>query len=144
MTKKLIMFEGIDCCGKDTQIEMLTEYLKLKGKSYKVVNNPIEKRYRNSIKRLLEVSDEDDGGANELLKNIAIGNIFVIDKIRSIFPGGYLNSILQPDEPTEYIIMNRFYLSLIYNFDLEQVKQITKEIKEFLKEKFMKNYSKKY
>ena len=33
MTKKLIMFEGIDCCGKDTQIEMLTEYLKLKGKS---------------------------------------------------------------------------------------------------------------
>lgn len=136
MTKKLVMFEGIDCCGKDTQIEMLTEYLKLKGKSYKVVNNPIEKRYRNSIKRLLEVSDEDDGGANELLKNIAIGNIFVIDKIRSIFPGGYLNSILQPDEPTEYIIMNRFYLSLIYNFDLEQVKQITKEIKEFLKEKF--------
>ena len=47
MTKKLIMFEGIDCCGKDTQIEMLAEYLKLKGKSYKVVNNPIEKRYRN-------------------------------------------------------------------------------------------------
>lgn len=136
MTKKLIMFEGIDCCGKDTQIEMLTEYLDLKGKSYKVVNNPIEKRYRNSIKRLLEVSDEDDGGVNELLKNRAIGNIFVIDKIRSIFPGGYLNSILQPDEPTEYIIMNRFYVSLIYNFDLEQVKQITKEIKKFLKEKF--------
>ena len=101
-----------------------------------MVNNPIEKRYRNSIKRLLEVSDEDDGAVNELLKNRVIGNIFVIDKIRSIFPGGYLNSILQPDEPTEYIIMNRFYVSLIYNFDLEQVKQITKEIKKFLKEKF--------
>lgn len=137
MTKKLVMFEGIDCCGKSTQIEMLSKYLDLKHKTYKVVTNPIYPGWtRTSIHKLLGDHGENDNVVTSSLKNIAIGNIFLVDKILAILPGGYLNTLLQADDPTEYIIMDRFYTSLVYNFDVDEVKSLVEEFKEFLKENF--------
>lgn len=137
MTKKLVMFEGIDCCGKSTQIEMLNKYLDLKHKTYKVVTNPIDPGWtRTSIHKLLGDHGENDNVVTSSLKNIAIGNIFLVDKILAILPGGYLNTLLQADDPTEYIIMDRFYTSLVYNFDVDEVKSLVEEFKEFLKENF--------
>lgn len=137
MTKKLVMFEGIDCCGKSTQIEMLNKYLDLKHKTYKVVTNPIDPGWtRTSIHKLLGDHGENDNVVTSSLKNIAIGNIFLVDKILAILPDGYLNTLLQADDPTEYIIMDRFYTSLVYNFDVDEVKSLVEEFKEFLKENF--------
>lgn len=137
MTKKLVMFEGIDCCGKSTQIEMLSKYLDLKHKTYKVVINPIDPGWtRTSIHKLLGDHGENDNVVTSGLKNIAIGNIFLVDKILAILPDGYLNTLLQTDDPTEYIIMDRFYTSLVYNFGVDEVKSLVEEFKEFLKENF--------
>lgn len=136
MRKKLVMFEGLDCCGKDTQIKKFTNYLDSKKKTWKVFNNPIDKRFKEDIKQLLSKPADSEFYVNHHIKNNALGSLFLFDKLKSILPGGIIEKELNSNSDTEYIIMNRFYSSLVYNFDKKTALDYVNLFRDYLKENF--------
>ncbi len=64
---KLISFEGIEGVGKSTQINLIQEWLKIKGFSSKLIREPGSTEFGEKIRELLLSNDSDISAHSELL-----------------------------------------------------------------------------
>ena len=64
---KLISFEGIEGVGKSTQINLIQEWLKIKGFSSKLIREPGSTGFGEKIRDLLLSNDSDISAHSELL-----------------------------------------------------------------------------
>ena len=97
---KFIVFEGIDGCGKTTQMKHIAQRLKAEGKEYAITCEPT----KGEIGKLLRKYLSGDIAANEHV-------------IAALFAADRLDHILKPDGLLEmlandvYILCDRYYLS---------------------------------
>lgn len=74
---KLITFEGLECCGKTTQIKKLKEYLESKNKNVIVVREPGQTIAGQKIREILIQTDYDlDPVTQMLLFNACRSDIY--------------------------------------------------------------------
>lgn len=103
MKGRLIVFEGIDCCGKDTQIDKVAEWLR-------------------SINKKVIVTHENTNGPigsrlNELSKNYkmtpeAYAALYTADRVDHVY-----SKVRPALKQGEIVLCNRYYLStLAYQF----------------------------
>lgn len=100
---KIIAFEGLDGCGKDTQIDLLKEYFECNGIDYKYIpqlETPIGKLTRKEYLSNKIENFPYRSRVNELL--------FTADRLQYVFgPGGVLDSV----NDGKIVILNRFVIS---------------------------------
>lgn len=100
---KIIAFEGLDGCGKDTQIDLLKEYLEDNGIEYKYIpqlETPIGRLTRSEYLSGNIGKFPYQGRINELL--------FTADRLQYVFgPGGVVDSVNEG----KIVILNRFVIS---------------------------------
>ena len=93
-----ITFEGIDGCGKSTQIRLITEYLDALGKSYLLVREPGGTEIGEKIRSiLLDKANNEMSPEAELLLFEAARAQIVNEKIRPAIEAGSI------------VICDRFY-----------------------------------
>lgn len=93
----LITFEGIDGCGKSTQIELLKRYFEKKEVQYSVFREPGGTEISESIRRLLLHDTDEMDPVTELLLFSAARSQLLIEKVRPLLDKG------------EIVILDRFY-----------------------------------
>jgi dTMP kinase len=115
---KLIVFEGLECCGKTTQIKKLKEYLESKNKKVIVVREPGQTTAGQQIREILIQTDyELDPVTQMLLFNACRSDI-------------YKNIIKKELELGTYIIQDRCWWSTIGyqvfggGLDLEKTQEV--------------------
>lgn len=104
-TGKLIEFEGIDCCGKTTQIELLKEYLIKNNKKVKVYDFP---NYGSNIGKIIgkylrgDYGDINSIPADVLYILFAADRVTVQQELNQYLNDGY------------YVLLNRYTYSNLY------------------------------
>lgn len=93
----LISFEGIDGCGKSTQINLLKNYLKEKGVKFSVFREPGGTEISEKIRSLLLHETDDMDSVTELLLFSAARSQLVTEEI------------LPRIERGEIVILDRFF-----------------------------------
>lgn len=115
--KLLVVFEGIDGCGKSTQAQLLKDSLDkstLLGYHTKLVTNPLNKNL--GIRKFL--SDTEFSAEDPFTKKIS-ESLFVTDKFLSLYDDEKFKDLFSDDGSDEIVIMDRFYMSLVYNMNYE-------------------------
>ena len=93
-----ISFEGIDFCGKSTQIDLLNDYLTEKNKKVEVVREPGSTEISDKVREiLLDKKNDKMFGETELFLFSASRSQLVREKIRPYLEKGY------------YVISDRFH-----------------------------------
>ncbi len=93
-----ISFEGIDFCGKSTQIDLLNDYLTEKNKKVEVVREPGSTEISDKVRAiLLDKKNDKMFGETELFLFSASRSQLVREKIRPYLEKGY------------YVISDRFH-----------------------------------
>lgn len=102
MVGKLIVYEGIDGCGKDTQIELMNEHLKALGYHTEVLSNVSNSPIGKSIREIL--SRPELYISSMQMACLFLSELFIIDKkIKELLDRG------------KTVIMSRwFYSTLAY------------------------------
>lgn len=93
----LITFEGIDGCGKSTQIEMLKNYLKSIGTAFSVFREPGGTEISEKIRSLLLHDTTEMDSVTELLLFSAARSQLIREKVIPLL------------ERNEIVILDRFY-----------------------------------
>lgn len=93
----LISFEGIDGCGKSTQIELFKRYLDENKIKYSVFREPGGTRLSESIRRLLLHETEEMNPVTELLLFSAARSQLISEKVIPLVKKG------------EVVILDRFF-----------------------------------
>ncbi len=93
----LISFEGIDGCGKSTQIQLLKDYLDKKGKQVEVFREPGGSAISEQIRSILLNSDADIHPVSELLLFSAARAQLISEKVEPALKKGNI------------VILDRFY-----------------------------------
>jgi dTMP kinase len=93
----LITFEGIDGCGKSTQIQLLREYLEIVGIDYHVFREPGGTALSEEIRNLLLHSTGEMDPVTELLLFSAARSQLIAEKVKPLLERG------------EVVILDRFY-----------------------------------
>ena len=109
--KKVIVFEGIDGCGKSTVLKILYEKLTEEGKICKILTTPL---MINNIRDILKVETAEK--YYDYIYEDALASVMYADKISAVMPGGVLYEEVM-DAETEIILMDRFiYSYFVYNY----------------------------
>lgn len=92
-----VTFEGIDGCGKSTQIKAVADYLKSKGMNVQILREPGGTTFSETIRSVLLESKENISGVSEfLLFNSARANL--------------TENVIKPAlERGEWILCDRFF-----------------------------------
>ncbi len=93
----LITFEGIDGCGKSTQIELLKGYLDRKKDKYSVFREPGGTEISEKVRSLLLHETEEMHPVTELLLFSAARSQLLIEKVKPLL------------SQNEIVILDRFY-----------------------------------
>ena len=93
----LISFEGIDGCGKSTQIELLKEFLIQSGKKVEVFREPGGSAISEQIRAILLNTGDDIHPVAELLLFSAARAQLIAEKVEPALAEGYI------------VILDRFY-----------------------------------
>ncbi|MCC5941657.1 MAG: dTMP kinase [Balneolaceae bacterium] len=93
----LITFEGIDGCGKSTQIEMLNDYLNQKGVRFSVFREPGGTDISEKVRSLLLHETDEMDPVTELLLFSAARSQLIREKVIPLL------------EHNEIVILDRFY-----------------------------------
>lgn len=97
----LISFEGIDGCGKSTQIEKLTRYLKKKQAPVSVFREPGGTIVSEKVREILLDNDHHINEVTELLLFSAARSQLITEKVMPLLEKG------------EVVILDRFFDSTI-------------------------------
>lgn len=115
--KLLVVFEGIDGCGKSTQAQLLKDNLDKSaplGYHTKLVTNPLNDNL--GIRKFL--SDTEFSAEHPFTKKIS-ESLFVTDKFLSLYDDDKFKDLFFEDDSDAIVIMDRFYMSLVYNMDYD-------------------------
>ncbi|MBO6793280.1 MAG: dTMP kinase [Balneolaceae bacterium] len=93
----LISFEGIDGCGKSTQIQLLKDYFDKKGKQVVVFREPGGSAISEQIRSILLSSDADIHPVSELLLFSAARAQLISEKVEPAL------------KESKIVILDRFY-----------------------------------
>lgn len=93
----LISFEGIDGCGKSTQIHLLTEWLKSNNYEYHLFREPGGTELSEKIRSLLLYETDDMHPVTELLLFSAARSQLIHERVKPLTDRG------------EIVILDRFY-----------------------------------
>lgn len=93
----LITFEGIDGCGKSTQIQLLKSYLDGKGIPVHIFREPGGSALSEEIRTLLLHSKEDIDPVTEMLLFSAARSQLIAEKVKPLLANN------------EIVILDRFY-----------------------------------
>jgi len=93
----LVTFEGIDGCGKSTQIELLKHFLDERGKEYQLFREPGGTALSEQIRELLLHSTDAMDPVTELLLFSAARSQLISEKVTPFLEQGHV------------IILDRFY-----------------------------------
>lgn len=93
----LISFEGIDGCGKSTQIDLLKSYLELKKLNYSIFREPGGSEISEKIRDLLLHDSQEMDSVTELLLFSAARSQLIKEKVIPLL------------ENNEIVILDRFY-----------------------------------
>jgi dTMP kinase len=93
----LISFEGIDGCGKSTQIRLLTEWLDSKNLSYHLFREPGGTEISEKIRSLLLHETEEMHPVTELLLFSAARSQLIHERVQPLLESG------------EIVLLDRFY-----------------------------------
>jgi dTMP kinase len=93
----LISFEGIDGCGKTTQIDLLKNYLKIKNTAFHIFREPGGTVISEKIRNLLLHEMDELNPVTELLLFSAARSQLLTDKVIPLL------------ENNELVILDRFY-----------------------------------
>lgn len=93
----LISFEGIDGCGKSTQIQLLKKYFDKAGKQVEVFREPGGSAISEQIRAILLDTDEDINPVSELLLFSAARAQLIAEKVKPALDEGKI------------VILDRFY-----------------------------------
>lgn len=93
----LISFEGIDGCGKSTQIELLKNYLNGKGRTVHIFREPGGTELSEKIRNLLLHEQSDMDAVTEMLLFSAARSQLISEKVKPLLAAG------------EVVILDRFY-----------------------------------
>jgi dTMP kinase len=96
-TDLLITFEGIDGCGKSTQIGLLKDWLTQKNIPFSVFREPGGTKLSEKIRALLLNSKDEMDPATELLLFSAARSQLIAEKVKPRLRAG------------EWVILDRFY-----------------------------------
>ena len=97
----IIAFEGIDGCGKDTQIKLLSDYLTKIGKDHVVINSCSSELLSKIIRSKLKDNNTD---------NRQLAALFIAEQYE------HLKTINQALNDGKVVILNRsFYSTIVYN-----------------------------
>lgn len=97
----VIAFEGIDGCGKDTQIKLLSDYLTKTGKDHVVINSYSSELLSKIIRSKLKDDNTD---------NRQLAALFIAEQYE------HLKTIQQALNDGKIVILNRsFYSTIVYN-----------------------------
>jgi len=55
---KLIVLDGMECCGKSTQIKLLQEYFKKNNKEFILIKEPGQTKLGQKLREILLFNDE--------------------------------------------------------------------------------------
>ncbi len=94
MSGRFFVFEGLDGCGKTTQLELLRDYLERKGREVVLIKEPINSETGKTIRRVIdgkiqmsesELQDLFIENRKECLKDIiepviCLGSVVVLDR----------------------------------------------------------------
>jgi thymidylate kinase len=100
MRGKFIVFEGIDGCGKTTQMKHIAQRLKAEGKKYILTCEPTSYEIGKLLRRYLSGEITADSHV--------IAALFAADRLDHILKSGGLLDMLDNDI---YILCDRYYLS---------------------------------
>ncbi len=93
----LISFEGIDGCGKSTQIDLLKKYLESKNLKYSIFREPGGSEISEKIRALLLHDSQEMDSITELLLFSAARSQLIKEKVIPLL------------EKKEIVILDRFY-----------------------------------
>lgn len=93
----LISFEGIDGCGKSTQIELLRKYFELNDLKYSIFREPGGSEISEKIRALLLHESKEMDSVTELLLFSAARSQLIKEKVMPLL------------EKNEIVILDRFY-----------------------------------
>lgn len=93
----LISFEGIDGCGKSTQIDLLKNYLEINDLTYSVFREPGGSEVSEKIRELLLHDSQEMDSITELLLFSAARSQLIKEKVIPLL------------ERDEIVILDRFY-----------------------------------
>lgn len=93
----LISFEGIDGCGKSTQIDLLKNYLEINDLTYSVFREPGGSEVSEKIRELLLHDSQEMDSITELLLFSAARSQLIKEKVMPLL------------ERDEIVILDRFY-----------------------------------
>lgn len=93
----LISFEGIDGCGKSTQIDLLKQYFDLKGDQYSVFREPGGTEISEIIRSILLHETDEMDPVTELLLFSAARSQLIAEKVDPLLKQNHI------------VILDRFY-----------------------------------
>ncbi|MEX0945436.1 MAG: dTMP kinase [Balneolaceae bacterium] len=93
----LISFEGIDGCGKSTQIDLLKQYFDLKGDQYSVFREPGGTEISEIIRSILLHETDEMDPVTELLLFSAARSQLIAEKVEPLLKQNHI------------VILDRFY-----------------------------------
>lgn len=129
--KLLVIFEGIDGCGKSTQAQLLKDNL---DRSFeyrtKLVTNPLNENL--GIRKFL--SDTEFSAEDPFTKKIS-ESLFVTDKFLSLYDDEKFKDLFFEDDSDTIVIMDRFYMSLVYNMDYDDYWRVRDGLLNMLKKR---------
>ena len=112
---KFIVFEGIDTCGKDTQIEILKAYLKEENKNNFIFTREPGSHITDTTQKIREILLNSKENLNTRTESLlfAADRSHHVEKINQLLNNGY------------HVICNRyFYSTIAYQYNKNSIKDI--------------------
>lgn len=125
MKKKILVFEGIDGCGKTSVINEMKRMLEERHSvKCEILNTP---HMIGNIRDILKTSNAEKYNATAYKELLT--DIMFVDKISSAMPGGLLyEKVMNSD--TEVLLLDRFlYSFFVYNFYPDCIKNFLSKIR---------------
>lgn len=100
---KLIAIEGLDSCGKSSQVKLITKYLESKGKTCIQIHFPMYGQ--NEFAEVISAFLRGEFGDVDEVDPLFVANIYAMDRYK------YKTNLLRYLDEYDYVILDRYVFS---------------------------------